>query len=382
MRTPADAREWAKGQWKRNWRAWLADLDCESRGWPLHRPTEAEVAADPDAVAAWVRSWRGIQVPGLEVTWVERRWPVFGRQRVPERISATPSAIAELAGRREQWRHATAAADRVRQLWPSADLAEAVVAAAPALSALAPRQVEQLVAVLEWVASHPSEVVWERELPVAGIDTKWWERNRSLVEPFAAVLARSEGGVPLRGEVQFLVHLLDDELSPGPRQFSTGLAGLHQMRISPAVVLLCENRTTVATLPALPGVVAVHSMGLSAPLLAEVDWIAGAPVIYWGDLDSHGFRLLGNLRRRLPEVQSVLMDALTLETHLVLAEREPQPFRGEIGYLTVRERDVLAVLRKNDLRLEQERIGRDYAREALDEVVTTAIRRTSDPRRV
>ena len=73
MRTPDDAAEWARGQWRRNWKTWLTAGDPGVKTWPLHPPTEAQLAADPDAVARWVASWRRLRVPGLTVEWAERR---------------------------------------------------------------------------------------------------------------------------------------------------------------------------------------------------------------------------------------------------------------------------------------------------------------------
>ena len=59
-------------------------------------------------------------------------------------------------------------------------------------------------------------------------------------------------------------------------------------------MVVCENRTSVLTLPALPGTVAVHGMGFAAPSLAEVPWLAeAATLLYWGDLDTYGLTILG-----------------------------------------------------------------------------------------
>lgn len=128
-------------------------------------------------------------------------------------------------------------------------------------------------------------------------------------------------------------------------------------------MLICENATT---LPALPGTVAVHGMGFAAPLLAEVPWIRSAYVQYWGDLDTYGFQILGQVRRVLPGVESVLMDAATWRAHEGLSVPEPRPFRGVIGYLTAGELAALALVRAGDRRLEQERIPRTAAAAVLE----------------
>jgi hypothetical protein len=94
--------------------------------------------------------------------------------------------------------------------------------------------------------------------------------------------------------------------------------------------------------------------------LAVVGWIAQAQILYWGDLDSHGMRILSLVRQVLPSTESLLMNRQTLTRFAALAGVEPAPFRGEIGYLTPEEAAALRALRHGDLRLEQERIPWDH----------------------
>lgn len=90
-----------------------------------------------------------------------------------------------------------------------------------------------------------------------------------------------------------------------------------------------------------------------------------ATVAELGDLDSHGFAILGRLRQHLEQTESVLMDADTLSRFHHLAVPEPIPHRGHIGYLTLSEHHALTLLRAGDLRLEQERIPWAFATERI-----------------
>lgn len=374
MRTVADARKWAEGQWLRNWRQWLTAAETNAKSWPLHPPSQAQFAADPEAVARWTRSWRDLRVAGVEVEWVERHWPAYGRQLLPQRVVASPDAIAGLAGHASEWRRARANAARLRDQWPGFDLSAATRLAARALSRLDDHQTERLIAVLGWLIQNPASHLWERELPVPGIDTKWWEQHRSLVEPFALALTGQPDAVAPPSAPMFGVRVLDPGLSDGPQEFAAGVAGLNAAGLVPHLVLMSENQVPVMRLPTLPGVVAIHSMGFAAVNLATVTWIKDAPQLYWGDLDSYGFRILGQLRQVLPSVRSVLMDARTLHRHAELIIAEPHPYRGEIGYLSAAERSVVAEIRRGDLRLEQERIDKAYAHAELTASVATITR--------
>lgn len=369
MRTVRDVDAWALRQWNSHWPGWLANADDETpAAWrPLHPPTESELAADPDAVAAWVRSWQVAErSTGVAVQWVERSWRAFGRQRLPERVGGSPAVLARLAKQADAWNRAVAATEMVRRAWPAVDFTAAVQAGARALSTLSTDDTVRLVRVLAWLATHPHSDMWEREVPVEGIDSKWVERHRRLLGLLmGAIDGRAAVGLRRHG-VLFRIRFLDDQAATGsPADFAMDLDGLARLQIQPHRVLVCENLTCLDTLPELPRTVALHGMGFAAPLLAEIPWVRSAHVGYWGDMDSYGFAILGQVRAALSTVGSVLMDPDTLRAYERFAVTEPRPYAGEVGHLTLAERDTLAALRRADLRLEQERLPRPIVAEAL-----------------
>ncbi|OFT86830.1 DUF2220 domain-containing protein [Corynebacterium sp. HMSC28B08] len=133
---------------------------------------------------------------------------------------------------------------------------------------------------------------------------------------------------------------------------------------------MIENHHTFFALPNLPGTVAVFGGGLRAHTLAtQIPGLSDKTVLYWGDLDSHGFYILELVRRHLPQATSVLMDLDTARAHMQLAVEEPQPSRFVPQWLTPQETFALEFLRSHAvggcLRIEQERIVYDYAVEAL-----------------
>lgn len=373
MRTVVDLRAWAQRQWRRHWPNWLAARSSEpwdsvgcrmSLG--LQPPTQQQLANDPDAVASWVRDWRELERDSkVEIEWVARRWSAFGTQRLPARATAGPGTIAALAGQSSLWQRACAAADALAAAWPETDFAEFLASAGRQLGALQDEDVVRLLAVAAWLIAHPASGLWERELPVAEVDTKWLERHRSLVEPLVGAVTGSPQLGLRRTATRFRVRLLDAALAGGPRDFSVDLGELCALAVRPERVIICENLTSVAVLPELASTVAVHGMGFAAPTLAEVPWLAAADVRYWGDLDSWGFLILGRVRSVLPNTTSLLMDATTWASFEHLAVVEPRPFTGEIGYLGADELEQLAQIRSLGLRLEQERLQRDYVQQRL-----------------
>ena len=52
--------------------------------------------------------------------------------------------------------------------------------------------------------------------------------------------------------------------------------------------------------------------GYAVPVLQPLGWLASLDLVYWGDIDTHGFAILDRLRHRLPRARSILMDRATL----------------------------------------------------------------------
>jgi len=95
---------------------------------------------------------------------------------------------------------------------------------------------------------------------------------------------------------------------------------LAQLKLRPKTLLVVENLATGLALPPMPGTVAFMKLGHAISDLAHIPWLFGdevgqgrpARVLYWGDLDTHGFVILARARGLFPELQSVLMDEETL----------------------------------------------------------------------
>lgn len=99
-----------------------------------------------------------------------------------------------------------------------------------------------------------------------------------------------------------------------------------------------------------------------------------------GDIDTHGFVILDQLRAYLPHARSFLMDRKTLLAHERLWGEEPRPVRRELTKLEPGERELYDELRAGRigvgrksagttcLRLEQERVAFGWVEKALEKV--------------
>ncbi|GAA1814601.1 Wadjet anti-phage system protein JetD domain-containing protein [Agromyces neolithicus] len=400
---------------QRDWAAALARGETPDASFELvlRPPTEREALARLSAAVAWVGEWRAAEArggsdepAGLRVTWAERRWPSVGAQVVPERLVVQgPDAIAAFGGvtQRRDWRRLADRAAAVHArfvgvgvgvgggagmgvgaragmgvgmgdgvgvgdgLGRSAALGAAVRSEWRALIDYRDHEFATLLDVVEWLVAHPSSGWRVRQLPIRGIDTKWLERHRRTVESFYGAVT---GGTSLglaESQSTVRVRFLDEAVRPGGiEDLAAPVAELARLPIAPQVVFVFENLETVLAMPPMPSAVVVHGSGYAVTRLGEVPWVREANVIYWGDLDSDGFRVLHTIRTVVPNVTSVLMDEATLDRFGDLAVVETRPATGSVDLLTDTERHVFDRLRAGGgVRLEQERVPWAYAHDEL-----------------
>jgi hypothetical protein len=113
--------------------------------------------------------------------------------------------------------------------------------------------------------------------------------------------------------------------------------------------------------PAVAESIVVFGAGYGWEALARAEWLHRCQLHYWGDIDTHGFAILDQLRGYFPGAVSFLMDRETLLAHRPHWGEEPDPARHDLSRLTTEEAAVYDDLRLDrhqpKLRLEQERVG-------------------------
>ncbi|MCL2654694.1 MAG: DUF3322 domain-containing protein [Coriobacteriia bacterium] len=388
MRDVDSLRAWAKKKYHSAHRSWLALPDFGESclfTWPLHPPTEQEADAQLEAVAQWIAQWRRAKLPrGCVTGWKTVRWRARGVQQMPTQVQVNgASSLAALAGFASEWRRAVNVAEQLYQAWPTCeDLNNALPKLARELWEFDEDEIKRLIAVVNWLVEHPTSGMYPRQLPVQGVDSKWLEHHRGIVEKLKAALSDSPdlglASLPERFSVRVLDESVRGVRTGEPHLFSAPASELARLAWTPDWVLVVENYQTFAALPKLSGVVAVFGKGKNAPDLAVVPWIYEAPhLLYWGDLDTHGMRILGLTRKAIPQTESILMDEATLAHFITLAVIEPKPFTGQISHLTEAELRALAQLREDNLRLEQERIDMAFASAALQNRIEAESKLTS-----
>lgn len=379
MITAEEVRERASKRTRAQRGVWGADRlrsDAEPVAWQvaLHPPTEREMRADEHAAELWARQWQRIDdahAPSeLRIKWTSRAWLSIGRQRVPTHaVFSCPDAIAEFAGGSDHrsWLTLRARADLLASHFDrSTALATAFKRHTNSILSLSDADFDTLLAVTLWLRDNDASGLRPRQLPIRGVDTKWFGAHQPLVTALCEAVRGGSLGI-MTSDSLIRVRVLDPSLAlDGPRDFAASREQLNALDYRPDFVFVFENLESLLAMPDWPDAIAVHGLGYAVDTLGSIRWITDRPVIYWGDLDSHGFAILHRLRAHHSDVTSVLMDEATLLQHRDLWGAESTPARGALETLTASEAEALSRLRaEGDVRLEQERIPWTTALAAL-----------------
>ena len=242
-----------------------------------------------------------------------------------------------------------------------------------------------VLATVEWIATHDAPHLYIRQIDVERVDTKFVEANRNLLSDLLAIVLpshRFDAALPrhdFAGRYRFrrkpsytrlrLLAPMDSALfAPGITELTLRTDELARQP-PPGRAFIIENEVSYLAFPDVPGAIAIFGGGFGIDIVKAIDWLDDVEVIYWGDIDTHGLVMLSRLRARFPHVQSMLMDDATLMAHQAQWVAEPTPTDQPLLHLTGPEADLYRDLIEDrygtHVRLEQERIRFSLVRSAL-----------------
>ncbi|MCQ9385295.1 DUF2220 family protein [Brevibacterium sp. 50QC2O2] len=410
MKSTAEATGELRRRVERRLRDWALGGEFTALRTSSAAPTEDTAWADIPAFERWLADWRLFAashqgIDGLTVDWATRRWAGATRQQLPVRLRLdTRTAALRLTGLTERFSLMRARARLLAGIGgglvestPAPEVAAALRPLLGRLAELPAVEVDRLAAVLTWFVEHPEEDVEAadghlrppsvRELPIERVDTKWIETHRGLIAPLLPVLAAGRARRLRHKQPLVRVRILDPTALTGPwpagiDDVSLPVDQAARLAVAPGTtVLVVENEESFLSLPAVgsagngadvPMGLAIFGDGRAAAVLSGLDWLDDCRILYWGDVDTHGFAILDMVRARFPRTRSVLMNATVRDRFAHLAGREPTLFTrtaDELTHLTPAERACCASLAGlGDYRLEQERIPWSYVLATLGRV--------------
>jgi hypothetical protein len=383
---PDDARSWLRRRYERQHRSWVAGAGVWPLAVSLADLTERRAVEDVALIRSWVDAWSAWSGRG-QLQWEARQWPRLGTQRLPVRLSLESGAdVAEIVQEGARWECACERYEAIAGRWSVLRGAAVLTHNVDVFAEFTHWDFERLLSLLGWLEQHPRSGYYLRQLPIAGMDTKWIDaKRRALVSGLLRAIREADEAAdfhelcglqrpPHRIRMRLLCPQLRQQLG-GLGDIEAPLAELAALNLQPERVVIVENLETGVALPEHAGCVAFMKLGVGVARLGELAWLRDKPVLYWGDIDTHGFVILDRARAALPQVRSVLMDEATLLAQRAWWGQESEPHRdAELAHLSTAERALFDRLLTNHwaqaVRLEQERIPWAVAvrelREALD----------------
>ncbi|MFP3563794.1 DUF3322 domain-containing protein [Paraburkholderia sp. SIMBA_030] len=387
--TPADLRAQVNRLWERG--ELLANVAVEAPSFPkrlvLKGPTSTEIAERFDDIRQWSNALRAM--PHCRVQMREFRHRVFGANALPDEawIDSFEEAVALIGKQRDAARFRTLLnITRVREPRLVPWLAKRP------LRVLELAEVwERLLDVCVWLEQHPRPGVYLRQIDIADVHTKFIEGHRGVLAELLDYVLPIEAVDPARsGLSQFSLRygfrdkplrvrfrMLDAKkalFQPATTEQDVTLDAASFAQLDPRVsrIFITENEINFLAFPPVDDSMVVFGAGYGFDMLEDATWLSNRRVLYWGDIDTHGFAILDQLRGLLRHVESFLMDRETLLAFTSQWDREEKQTTRDLSRLGADEQALYDDLRDNrlrkNLRLEQEKIGFGWVEGALEKL--------------
>jgi len=365
---PADVRAQVLRKWSVLLSAFAAGAEWKPLDIPVRGPAPAEIGERLADVQRWAAEWEKAARGPLRVEYKKVGGRHIGENMIPCRAWLDGYDLAwQLLGTRDEVRLLTGLADRTKADCPRL-LAWLTTHPVRVLQLAA--DWESLLATVRWIDERQVPGMYLRQVDVPGVDTKFIGRHRGVLGELldrqldpSRIDARErdfEGRYGFRrkpGYVRFRFpasYGVYSELTVRADEFTVPPPGA-------ARVYVVENEITYLAFPLPADAIVIFGGGYAVQALESLAWLTRSDLIYWGDLDTHGFAILSRLRHSFPHARSMLMDRATLLAHQTQWVTEPSPTTADLGLLTQAEQELYRALTTNELgpaiRLEQERVS-------------------------
>jgi hypothetical protein len=356
---------------------------------PLRRPHSSLVGDRFDELQRWIRSLeresRACRGSGYDIRWVEVESRRAGRVRIPSAV-VIPSAedALQLIGKGTEAARFDTLARRTLKFFPQlrgwlSKNSLRALRSAP--------QWDHLITLVAWFQAHPRPQVYLRQIDLPGVDVAFIEEHRGLladllneVLPEEAIDRRATNVREFERRFGLLsapppvrLRILDSHQSiNGLTDITLPAAQLATLCLRPARIFVTESEINGLAFPEMAESIVIFGLRYDDDRLAEVPWLRGRPLHYWGDIGASGFASLDRMRASFPETVSFLMDRGTFLAHQRswgTADDDERP-TTELSHLSKEElalfHELLDGRFETGVRLDQADISYRWVRRALE----------------
>ncbi len=384
--TPADVCAQVRRLWERGLlpAQLVGAEELFPRRLTLKGPGSKELAERFDEVRNWIARLDG-EAKRYRLVWRNVNHRILGANAVPAEIwvDSLDDALS-LIGRQKDAQRLAAIAEETRKSLPQL---------IPWLVKRPLRALEladvwtRLLSVVRWLVENPRPEVYLRQIDLAGVHTKLIEGHRGVLSELLDLVLPADAIDPAYSgvagfnrrygfrdkppRVRFRVLDPTIRLVPGREEQDITLnqTAFSSLDLPVSKVFITENEVNFLAFPEVSEALVIFGAGYGFDNLSSASWLKKKDIHYWGDIDTHGFAILNQLRSLFPYARSFFMDRQTLLTHRRLWGQETKPETANLNRLNEVETALYNQLRGNHwgerIRLEQERVGFDFLRDGL-----------------
>lgn len=309
--------------------SWLASHVKDKREVPEDFPThlylgaptkDEDVLESKDAFLSFCKEWSA-PLPAGHIEFIDKTYPDIGTVKVPiHLVFDTPEELATWAGHLVEYHSSVRCLDLIAHEMP--ELIDSALNVISSLANLAWIDFERMVAVCKWFCENRNSRLLTRQIPIRGIDTRWFEIHTPLLldflrdylelNPYRKDLLQL-GLVPPPALIRLVI--FDAELRAkvgGLKIVAASISELNELNLRPERIVFMDNLPTAVALPDIKGTIGIITPFHHVRETCRINWVAQAHCQYLGSVDLRSFAVLHNLRLYLPNIESVLMDEQTL----------------------------------------------------------------------
>lgn len=231
----------------------------------------------------------------------------------------------------------------------------------------------KLLAICDYLKQNTQPGCYIRELDLPNIDTKFIEKHKKVLMILLNVILPKEAvnqsaqGLANHGFERRFGFKYDEplirfrHLDPAQKNYtdiSVRISEFVKTPVACETIFITENKINGLSFPAYDDAIVIFGLGYGIQQLKAIPWFNNKTILYWGDIDTHGFAMLNQLRGYYPQTKSLLMDEYTLRRYQPQWTSEPSPVDIPLDHLTVQEQQLYQSLIHDRfgqaVRLEQE----------------------------
>ncbi len=240
---------------------------------------------------------------------------------------------------------------------------------------------DKLIKICDFFVKNPQPRIYIRELSIEGIDTKFVEKNRKILDLLLAqilsdfdknITSLSEYGFEKKYHLRYPLpqvrfRILDENIFiSGLSDITISIEDFQKLKLTCKHIFIVENKITTLSFPVLKDSIVIFGSGYGVQVLKDVGWFEGKNLYYWGDIDTDGFAILSQIRGYFPDIKSLFMDKKTVDNFQEFSVKiETKKAFKVLENLHQDEYKLYQEVYQEGLRLEQERINFSYIKEEL-----------------